>query len=139
MKNRFLILSILMILFVSNTYAQCGGPPVKSSKPTSLGIVIYSNESETVWNALRLANYSISTGDTVNIFLLGKGVDLESLDSKKFNVKEQTEIFTNNNGKILVCGTCLQSRNISTPKACTVSMMSDLYDMIRKSKILLSF
>ena len=45
-----------------------------TSKSTSIGIVIYSNDTETVWNALRLANYSKNQGDTVSIFLLGKGV-----------------------------------------------------------------
>ena len=37
-----------------------------------LGIVIYSNHSETVWNACRLANFSLSKGDQVKVFLMAK-------------------------------------------------------------------
>lgn len=45
-------------------------------KHTSIGIVISSNDTETVWNTLRLTNYSKNKGDTVSIFLLRKGLDL---------------------------------------------------------------
>lgn len=45
------------------------------------GIVISSNDPETVWNAFRLGNFARGQGDTVNVFLLGKGVDCESLDT----------------------------------------------------------
>ena len=120
MKKQLLILSILMILFVYKSYGQCGGSKANINKPTSVGIVIYSNDEETVWNVFRFANYAVSTNDTVNIFLLGKGVELESLDSKKYNLKEQTEIYKKKGGKILACGTCLQSRNISEPKVCSI-------------------
>lgn len=139
MKKALIILIIFMSIYTLNTYAQCGGSSTNSSKPTNIGIIIYSNDAEKVWNALRLANYSIIAGDTVNIFLLGKGVDIDSYDNKNFNVKEQSETFTKGGGKILACGTCLQSRNISSPKVCSISTMSELYDMIRKSKITLTF
>ena len=39
-----------------------------------LGIVIYSNDTETVWNAFRLGLFSIQKSDTVKVFLLAKGV-----------------------------------------------------------------
>lgn len=39
-----------------------------------LGICIYSNDPESVWNAFRFANYSIKQfQDEVRVFLLGKG------------------------------------------------------------------
>ena len=56
-----------------------------------LGIVIYSNDAETVWNAFRFANFSIKKGDTVRIFLIAKGVEYEKLDSEKFGIKEQAK------------------------------------------------
>ena len=37
-----------------------------------LGIILSQAEPETVFNALRLANYSLKQGDTVKIFLVGK-------------------------------------------------------------------
>ena len=44
-----------------------------------LGIIISQTEPETVFNALRLANYSLKQGDTVKIFLVGKGVELDKI------------------------------------------------------------
>lgn len=42
-----------------------------------LGIVAYSNDAETVWNAFRLGMFALKKGDTVRAFLLGKGVECE--------------------------------------------------------------
>ena len=58
-----------------------------------LGLVIYSSDDETIWNALRFANFSLKEGDTVKVFLLAKGVEYESLDSEKFNIKELAKSF----------------------------------------------
>jgi hypothetical protein len=139
MKKPFSIFILLLSLLSLNIHAQCGGTTAKTTNPTSIGIVIYSNDAETIWNALRLANFSVNAGDTVKIFLLGKGVELDSLVKKNNDLKEQTEIFLNAGGTILGCGTCLQSRNNLTPKFCKMSSMADLYDIIRTCKILLTF
>jgi len=139
MKKIFFILAIVLSGFVSGVHAQCSGTAPKAAKPTSIGIVIYSNDAETVWNALRFANFSVSAGDTVKIFLLGKGVELDTLAKKNSNIKEQTMTFLNAGGSILGCGTCLQSRNNFQPQMCKMSSMGDLYDIIRKSKIVLTF
>jgi hypothetical protein len=137
-KNLFFL--ILLLSFISfKLSAQCGGSPVKSGNSTSIGIVIYSNDTETIWNALRLANYAVSAGDTVRMFLLGKGVELDSLAKKNNDVKEQTELFLKSGGVILGCGTCLQSRNNLKPQLCKMSTMGDLYEIIRKSKTVLTF
>jgi uncharacterized protein involved in oxidation of intracellular sulfur len=45
-----------------------------------LGIIIYSNDPESVWNAFRLGNYAIKEGDEVKAFPSGKGVESESID-----------------------------------------------------------
>lgn len=128
-----------MIIITSNIYGQCGGTPTNKFKPTSIGIVIYSNDDETVWNAIRFANYSKTQGDTVSIFLLGKGVELDNIVKTNSNVKEQTDDFLKNGGTILGCGTCLQSRKNNEPKVCKFSSMTDLYDVIRKSNTVLTF
>ena len=104
-----------------------------------MGIVISTNDSEAVWNTLRLANYARSEGDSVSIFLLGKGVELQTINDKKFDVKVQLDDFLNNGGKILACGTCLISRNMEDSKVCPISSLSDLYDLIRKSDKVLTF
>lgn len=59
-----------------------------------VGVVIYSDDPETVWNALRFANFTLSIGDELKIFLTGKGIEVvrpESLDREKFRVSEQME------------------------------------------------
>jgi len=106
---------------------------------TSIGMVIYSNDSETIWNALRLANYSKNKGDSVSIFLLGKGVELDSMVKTNNDLKEQSEKFLDNGGSILGCGTCLRSRNNKEPQVCKYSSLADLYELIRKNKIVLTF
>jgi uncharacterized protein involved in oxidation of intracellular sulfur len=102
-------------------------------------MVIYSNDTETVWNALRLANYSKNQGDSVSIFLLGKGVELDSMVKTNTDLKEQADKFLDNGGIILGCGTCLKSRNNKEPQVCTYSSLADLYALIRKNKIVLTF
>jgi uncharacterized protein involved in oxidation of intracellular sulfur len=139
MKKLSLIILILLSSVSFEIYAQCGGTTAKTYKPTSIGFVIYSNDVETIWNALRLANFSLSAGDTVKIFLLGKGVELDTMAKKNPDVKEQTDLFLKAGGTILGCGTCLQSRNNLAPQVCKMSSMSDLYDIIRKSKIVITF
>ena len=102
-------------------------------------MVIYSNDTETVWNALRLANYSKNQGETVNIFLLGKGVELENLILENNEINEQVELFLDIGGSILGCGTCLKSRNQDEPQICKLSSLKDLYDLLRENTIVLSF
>ncbi len=104
-----------------------------------IGIVIYSNDSETVWNAFRFGNFSLNKGDEVKIFLLGKGVECESLDTQQFKVTEEMEKFVNNGGKIYACGTCLKVRNSEGSELCPISTMQDLYDIVQESDKVLTF
>ncbi len=104
-----------------------------------LGIVIYSNEPETVWNAFRLGIFSLKEKDEVKVFLLAKGVECESLDTDKFKVTEQMQSFVNNGGKILACGTCIKLRNSEGSEICPLSTMVDLYNLIKKSDKIITF
>ena len=104
-----------------------------------LGIVIYSNDAETVWNAFRFVNFSLKEGDTVKVFLLAKGVEYESLNSEKFNIKEQVKTFLEKNGKIFACGTCLKSRESEGSETCPMSTMKDLYELVKESDKVISF
>jgi len=98
-----------------------------------LGMVIYSTDSETVWNGFRLGNFSLKQGDSVKAFLLAKGVECESLDTDKFKVTEQMQAFVNNGGDILACGSCLNIRNSQGTELCPLSTMQDLYNVIKES------
>ncbi|MDD3521283.1 MAG: DsrE family protein [Actinomycetota bacterium] len=103
-----------------------------------LGIVIYSNDSETTWNAFRLGVFSLKQKDEVKVFLLAKGVECESLDNEKYKVSEQMQEFVDNGGEILACGTCLKIRNSEGSEMCPLSTMKDLYDLIKESDKIIS-
>ena len=68
-----------------------------------LGIIIYSTDAETVWNAFRLGVFALKEGDTVNVFLLANGVECESLDTDQFPVTTQMKDLVERGGKILAC------------------------------------
>ena len=63
-----------------------------------LGIVIYSTDAETVWNAFRFGAFALKQGDSVKVFLLAKGVDCEKLNTKDFNVTGQMQSFVDAGG-----------------------------------------
>lgn len=96
-----------------------------------LGIVIYSNNAEVVWNAFRFGNFALKEGDGVRVFLLANGVECESLDTDKFKVTEQMGSFIAAGGKILACGTCLKLRGSDGSEICPLSSMKDLYEIIK--------
>ena len=104
-----------------------------------LGIVIYSNDAETVWNAFRIGAFALKQEDTVSVFLLGKGVEAESLDDGRFDVIGQMRGFSEAGGEILACGTCLKIRHAGGSDICPVSTLQDLYSMILDSDKILSF
>ena len=64
--------------------------------------VISSNDAETVYNAVRLANVSLKGGKEVNIFMLGKGVCFNKISTPEFDVNVQIEEFHNNGGELIV-------------------------------------
>lgn len=51
--------------------------------------IITTDDAETIYNAMRLANVAVSKGDKVGVFMLGKGVCFEQVGSEQFNVMEQ--------------------------------------------------
>lgn len=104
-----------------------------------LGIIIYSDDAETVWNACRLANFSLNKGDQVKVFLMAKGVEAESLSTKQYDIKDLLEKFLENKGTIYACGTCLKIRNQESTEICPMSTMADLYDIIDESEKIISF
>ncbi len=98
-----------------------------------LGIILYSHDPETVWNAFRLGILALSCEDKVTVFLLAKGVEVETLDSAKFDITDKLSEFAKSGGKILSCGTCLSLRNQPTPENCQSATIGTLYEMIKNS------
>jgi uncharacterized protein involved in oxidation of intracellular sulfur len=103
-----------------------------------LGIILNTDAPETVFNALRLANTALAAGHNVNIFLLGPGVEIESIENKKFDVSGVLSIFTKGGGNLFACGTCLKIRH-QEGGACPVSTMSQLLEIITTSDKLITF
>ena len=104
-----------------------------------IGIVIGTNEPEVVWNAFRFGVTSLKANHEVKIFLMNKGVEIEEINDEKYNVKEQTDLFMQNKGQILACGTCLKSRHKGESNVCPISTMQDLLKMVEESEKLLTF
>ena len=55
--------------------------------------IISTDDAETVYNAMRLANVALKKGDEVSAFMLGKGVLYEKGSNDQFNVIEQVNQF----------------------------------------------
>ncbi|GBE18491.1 DsrE/DsrF-like family protein [archaeon BMS3Abin16] len=104
-----------------------------------LGIVIYSDDAETVWNAFRLGNYAQLGGDEVKVFLLAKGVECESLNTEEFDITGQMRKLTDGGGRIYACGTCLRMRSSEGSELCPISTMKDLYEIIKDSDKVVTF
>jgi uncharacterized protein involved in oxidation of intracellular sulfur len=55
--------------------------------------IISTDDAETAYNAMRLANVAGKKGDEVSVFMLGKGVLYETVSNDQFNVVEQVSQF----------------------------------------------
>jgi uncharacterized protein involved in oxidation of intracellular sulfur len=55
--------------------------------------IISTNDGETIYNAMRLANVGVKKGDNVSVFMLGKGVMFEQASTEQFDVMEQMNQF----------------------------------------------
>lgn len=98
-----------------------------------LGIIITQTDPETVFNTLRLAEYSLQQGDEVRIFLSGKGVEIDRIEDHIFNVREQAQVVLDAGGEFLACGTCLKLRDSDGSEICPLSTLKDHYEVVRDS------
>ena len=98
-----------------------------------LGMIITQTDPETVFNALRLALYSLEQGDEVHIFLSGKGVEIDQVEDPKFDVKAQAQKVIDAGGEFLACGACLKLRNSAGSEVCPLSTLKDQYELVRDS------
>jgi uncharacterized protein involved in oxidation of intracellular sulfur len=55
--------------------------------------IISTDDVETIYNAIRLANVAMKKEDEVSVFMLGKGVLFEKSSNDQFNVIEQVNQF----------------------------------------------
>lgn len=104
-----------------------------------LALVVCSNDPETAWNGFRFGAFALKKGDEVRAFLLGKGVECESIDTDKFKVTEQIRAFVEGGGEVLACGTCLRIRHHEGSETCPLSTMEDLYSTVEWADRVVSF
>jgi len=55
--------------------------------------IISTDDGETIYNAMRLANIAEQKGDDVAVFMLGKGVCFERSGSENFDVMGEIDKF----------------------------------------------
>ena len=56
-------------------------------------LIISTDDTETIYNAMRLANVGVKKGDEISVFMLGKGILSEQGSNEQFNVMEQVRQF----------------------------------------------
>jgi uncharacterized protein involved in oxidation of intracellular sulfur len=55
--------------------------------------IITTSDSETIYNAMRLANVAVNKGDEVSVFMIGKGVLFEESGNEDFDVMGEMNKF----------------------------------------------
>ena len=143
MKTRYTLACFLATALITTIPAFAEDPgcttPKAQKANIKLGIVLTTTDPETVFNVFRLANFSADSGDTVSVFLLGKGVELDRIKSAKFDIPAQVKRFLGNGQKIMACATCLKFHQSKGSEICPISTMQDLYDLIRASDRIVTF
>lgn len=102
-------------------------------------MIISTNEPESAWNAFRLGVTALKAKHDVKAFLMSKGVEVEDIKDAKYDVRGQIELFMQNNGQMLACGTCLKSREKGSSDVCPISTMQDLLKLVEESDKVLTF
>lgn len=106
-----------------------------------IGILISTNDPETLWNAFRFANLCLESDfkNEVTMFLNSKAVAYEEADSKEFNIKELAKTFSLSEGRLLACGKCLGFRGLEENEVCHKGGQKDLYEMMMNSDRFICF
>ena len=104
-----------------------------------LGIVVYSGDSDAVWNAFRLAYFAVKSGDSVKMCLLGKGLDPEFINNKKFNSLEKMHMFTENYDKNIDYNTYLDEPESIEPELNQATNMNELNEIMEESDKVVTF
>lgn len=110
-----------------------------------LGIIVYSNDPETVQNAFEFSRYALQNGDQVRVCLLGKGVEADSLSktesyaAQPFKVLDEMQQFISSGGQILASTKCLAGRELGVGDLCTSSTMKDIYGVVKESDKVVTF
>ena len=102
-------------------------------------LIINTAEPETVWNALRFGCAALSRDHEVSAFLLGPGVEIDSIGDERFEVYRTLQRFDEMGGAALSCGTCLRLRQMDASESCPISTMDDLVRLTEAADRVLTF
>ena len=78
-------------------------------------------------------------GDSVVIFVISKAVDVFIRDTSTFDIAKTSTQFVANGGDIYTCATCAKMRNTENIQMCTITSIYDLYEIIKRSKKVVTF
>lgn len=104
----------------------------------NLGVILETNDPERVWNAFRLANEALDENHTVDVFLLGDGVEAPDLEHPKFNPHGVMLKYTQNGGELFACGTCLDSRDLDAANLRPRATMGDCLEIVENADKMLT-
>ena len=104
-----------------------------------IGIIISSNDPETIWNAFRYGEHVIKAGDSVKVFLTGPGVEAENLSTEQFPITGMIKNLEALGGEILCCGTCAKKLRGLEPHACPVGGLKDMHQIVKESDRVVTF
>ena len=98
--------------------------------------IISTDDGETIYNAMWLANVAVQKGDEVSVFMLGKGVLFEKRSSEQFNVMAEIEKFE---GDFYVWKVCMKSHGLEGSSTCPIAWMDDLYEIAKGGEKVITF
>ena len=109
-----------------------------------LGLIVYTDDTETVSNAFQFAIYAREAGDQVEVFLLGKGVGASlgktgGYARNVYSVAQQMKTLVDSGGRILVSGQCLEFRELGVPDLCTRADVKAMHEMVKSSDRVITF
>ena len=93
-KTRVILLVFLVAGFL------WGSVPARAAKARSLLVVITTNDQETAWQAFRLANFALSQGDRVRVYLTGKGVEVLRAGNEPVDLARKIASFLEAGGEL---------------------------------------
>lgn len=103
-----------------------------------LGIILETNDPERVWNAFRLANTALDADDSVEVFLLGDGVEAPDLEPETYNPHGVLRKYVQNGGALYACGTCLDSRDLEADDLRPRATMEDCLGVVEDAEKVLA-
>jgi len=97
--SRYVVSTVVMRRFLFSLLLL-GAVPAQAAKARSLLVVITTNDQETAWQAFRLANFALSQGDRVRVYLTGKGVEVLRAGNEPVDLARKIASFLEAGGEL---------------------------------------